>query len=233
MAEIINFYEPTLRYPYALGLIKQGQVKEAALVLEEIKDKDLKILLALLDCYEILKAPFFKCKNLERIIALKPEKIYFKALIHEYKKMKISSKALKYSNLGMEQYPHDPDFKKEILEILLQNEKYQAALKFLKKNKHALCLEKYLFYTGYLNRENGHRIKALLSFRRMVKKYPYNVLYRYMLSSVYQSLGLHKKSAEQMSFIRDFLKQMPTLSLSNQSDSDFAYIMQNMMAAMK
>lgn len=230
---IISFYDSDLRYEYALSLIKAGKIKEAAMILEEIKDKNLKILLSLLECYEILKTTYYKLKTLEAILLIKPEKAYFSAMIDELKKIKKHGKAFSYAHRGKLKFPHDPDFKKEMIEILIYKEKYQYAQKFLKNHRNCFSQEKYLFYSGFLYRENGKKFRSLLIFKKMAKKYPFNVLYRYLLASAYQSLKRRNKSEEQMSFIRDFLKQIPTIASQRTADSDFALLMQNMIEEMR
>lgn len=225
---ILKLNDSNTLYDHAQLLFKKGRIKDAAILIEKISEKSLKHYLTLLECYEILKYQEGKIYILSKIIELKPQKIYYSALIKELKKIKKYAKAFHFCLKAQKNFPKDPDFKKEILEILIKKQKYRFALQFLKQQKPYFCQEKNLFYKGYLLRETGKTIKAYFIFKKMVKKYPFNLLYRYLLSTIYQSLKLTTKSEEQLIFIRDFLKQIPKLIRLNDQSDPFTFLMQNL-----
>lgn len=225
---ILSLKDPQILFNFALNRLKDERPAESVALLEKIEDKSIPMLKILQEAYRRLKDPQGLIKTLEKIALKSSQKADYWKLIETLLKYKKKARAFHFLLKGSRLFEYDPDFKKQMVEILVKAQKYRFAILFLKKNQNFICREKFYFYKGYIYREMGKRIRSLIIFRKMVKQYPFNILYRYMLSTVYQSFKRTGKSEEHLSFIRDFMKQMPKMIHMNNQNS-FPLLMQQMM----
>lgn len=208
---ILSIQDPEIRLEIAIDYLNKGKIEEATFILEEIKNPPLSILLFLLECYDIQNIISRKIETLIKIIEKSPEKKYFLALIKELKNVHRFVLAFSYAIKASKKYPYDPDFKKEIIEILLKKEKYHWAFYYFKKNQYYFEMEKRLFYQAKIYLETGRKWRAFFLLKKMTKQYPFNIFYRYLLSTLYQSFGFIRKSETEIAYIKDFLKNIPKL----------------------
>lgn len=220
---ILNLKDSEILNSLARQKLKEGRAEEAVILLNRLKEKDRASLLILLECYQGLNLPFSGIQTLEKLIALKPSKFLYQALTLELKKVKKHAKALHFARQGEKNYGQDPDFKKEVLDILLEGKKFRAALQYLKKNRFFLSREKFLLSQSRIYRDTGKNLKSLWVSIRLVREHPFNILYRYLLSSAFEGLGFKKLARRHQNFIRDFVTQIPKIATGpvSASGTDF------------
>ena len=226
---ILDLKSPDIAHDLALNYCNQGKFQEAVLMLERVREKDMRILSLLVECYDILRLNEKKLKTLQRIAVAFPLKNNLNNLIKESKKQKKTSLAFRFSRIGSIRFPYDPDFKKELIDILIKSEKYTIARRLVKLYRNFIGEEKTLFYKGLIYQETGRKIKTLFIFRKMTQKYPFNILYRYFLSTAYQALHFYRKSENELIFVKDFLKNIPKLmQFRNEEQDTLTAVLQQM-----
>jgi tetratricopeptide (TPR) repeat protein len=225
---IVDLNDSHILFEAGLQYLEKGKILEGMRILERIPEKNLQTLLVLLEYYERFQRMSDVVRILKQVIGLKPQKNYYSRLITLLKKNKRWKEAFHYLVRGSRFFPYDPDFKKQIIDFLIRKNKYRFASRYLKKNRNSICTERVLFYQGLLHREMGKKIRAWRVFRKLVKRYPFNMLYRYLLATVYQSFHLKRKSEEQISYVRNFVQQIPKFTRINEKTDPMVLMMQQM-----
>ncbi len=208
---LIDINDSNNLYDLALSYIKKGDFKKGILTLEKVKNKNLKILLALLECYEILKIADLKIDTLQQILNLNFNKTYINSLNNEYKLQNLYIKSLSLIKKAIDKYSKDPDFKLEYFSLLMKTKKIALAYQFLKQNKYFFTSENYKLQLALIYREKGKKFRSFWIIKKLTKKHPFNILYRYLLSTLYQNLKMKKKSEKELAYIKKFMDQMPKL----------------------
>lgn len=225
---IIHFKDATVRLELAYRLIDQKRYLDAAILMEKITQKNLAVLMALQECYTILGRKSEKINILEQIALHAPTKLVISELITLLEKNSQKARALHWAQQGVFFFPQDPDFKKQVLELLIEQRDFIAAKAFLKSHYDALSYEKRLYFKALLSQQTGAHIKAWYFFKKLSRNFPFNILYRYLLATSYENLNLKRKSQREFRFIEDFIKQVPRI-IQFQSESAFSNILQHLL----
>jgi tetratricopeptide (TPR) repeat protein len=212
---IISINDSSTRVEIARKYKLKQDYAKAIFILEQLPQKDLEVLFLLLDCYDSLHDDLSKLLVLRQIELQKVSPSLYHDLIDRCKKQKKFALAFHYALKASRKYKDDPDFKQEVMEILLKKRVYALALSYLKKHCHYFEEEKYLFYLAFIAKEMGRKWRALYYFKKIIAIFPFNTLYRYLIASIYESLGFIKKSKKQYHFIKDFYAQVPKMMNSS------------------
>ncbi|PKL14728.1 MAG: hypothetical protein CVV50_02295, partial [Spirochaetae bacterium HGW-Spirochaetae-6] len=125
-------------------------------------------------------------------------------------------------------FPQDPDFKKQTLELMVEQKNFMDAKAFLNRHQDSLSYEKRLYFKALIHQQTGANVRAWFFFKKLSKNYPFNILYRYLLATSYENLNLKRKCQKEFRFIEDFIKQVPRI-IQFQNDSAFSNILQQML----
>ncbi|HOJ49816.1 MAG TPA: hypothetical protein PKW55_03305 [Spirochaetota bacterium] len=203
--------------------IESKDYKTAISILEKIDDKKYHILKLLLELYLIEEYSYNKVVKVLKNMFLFKDLNSFEAtlIIKKIKESKRNGVLFFFIRRSISVFSTDPFFKIELVKLLINNSKYKLSYNLLKDFKRFLSPENYMFYRAYILREKNKRLRSMFYFYKLVKNYPFNIVYRYFFSCLLEELNLVKTSKKHINFIKDFIKFIPKIINYDPDDIGF------------